>query len=200
MGGFLLLCRDMKITSARFVKGIIGTDPILENGIPQVALIGRSNVGKSSIINSLANNKTLARTSSYPGLTQEINAYLFNESVYLLDLPGYGFARVSGEGRERLKKLLTWYLFNSSYVQKYAVLVIDAEVGPTDFDIETLEELRKHNKRILILANKVDKIKSSEYVVRMRAVEAFANGNLLVPYSSKKRIGVDALTDLLLGA
>jgi GTP-binding protein len=90
----------MKITSAQFMRGVTGTNDILESDIPQVAIIGRSNVGKSSIINSMTGQKVLARTSNFPGFTQEINVYWINRSVYLLDLPGYGFAKASRGTKE----------------------------------------------------------------------------------------------------
>jgi len=85
----------MRITSATFVKGIVGSDEILEGEFPQIAFIGRSNVGKSSVINSLTNQKGLAITSSFPGRTREINLFLINDAFYLLDLPGYGYAKAS---------------------------------------------------------------------------------------------------------
>ena len=87
----------MEIKNARFIKGVVGPDDFLEKDIPQVAFIGRSNVGKSSVINSLTHQKDLAITSSLPGRTQQINLFLINESVYLLDLPGYGFSQDSQE-------------------------------------------------------------------------------------------------------
>ena len=95
----------MKITSTKFVKGVVEDDAILGDGKAQIAFIGRSNAGKSSVINSLTHKEGLARTSSFPGRTQEINLFLINESFYLVDLPGYGFARASGSGRERIREL-----------------------------------------------------------------------------------------------
>ena len=92
----------MKIESARFIKGVFGSDSIFENGIPQVAFIGRSNVGKSSVINSLVNQNNLARTSSSPGRTREIDLFLINNSLYFVDLPGYGYAKLP----DKLKKSL----------------------------------------------------------------------------------------------
>ena len=102
----------MKITSVKFMKGLVGDDEILADGTPQIAFIGRSNVGKSSLINVLTNSK-ISRTSSFAGRTQEINIFLVNESFYLVDLPGYGFARHSGLGREKIGELIDSYLFNS---------------------------------------------------------------------------------------
>lgn len=108
----------MKITSAKFVKGTVWTDEIFEDGVPQVAFIGRSNVGKSSGINSLVNQPGLARTSSFPGRTQEINIFFINKSLYFIDLPGYGFSKGSREAQTKLLKLIFWYLFESGYAQK----------------------------------------------------------------------------------
>lgn len=183
----------MKITSAKFMRGIGGTDELLEDGTPQIALIGRSNVGKSSIINSLTGEKALARMSDTPGLTQEINIYSINNRFYLLDMPGYGFAKVPEKVRERLQKLVWWYLFDSGHEQKKAALVIDANVGPSANDREMLAFLRDHQKNILIVANKVDKIKKSEYAAHMAAVEEFAHGLPVIPYSSKTKMGVEEL-------
>ena len=97
----------MNITSVKFIKGVVGDDDILESDIPQIAFIGRSNVGKSSLINIITNRK-VSRTSSFPGRTQEINIFLINNSFYLVDLPGYGFARASGLGREKIGELISF--------------------------------------------------------------------------------------------
>ena len=139
----------MKITSTKFIKGLVGDDEILADGIPQIAFIGRSNVGKSSLINALTKS-SVSRTSSFPGRTQEINIFLVNNSFYLVDLPGYGFARASGLGREKIGGLIDSYLFNSIYNQKKVVLIIDANVGMTDKDILMLNELVKFNKNFII--------------------------------------------------
>jgi len=113
----------MKIKSAEFIKGAVGADNIFENEIPQIVFIGRSNVGKSSVINSLANQKNLAKTSSFPGRTQEINIFLINKAFYLIDLPGYGFAKIPKEVRYKIQKMISWYLFDSDYVFKKVVLI-----------------------------------------------------------------------------
>ena len=182
-----------QITSAKFMRGVNGTDELLADGTPQVALIGRSNVGKSSIINSLTGQPGLARTSNTPGLTQEINIYGINNAFYLLDLPGYGFAKVPEKVREQLQKLTWWYLFDSQHIQRKAILVIDANVGPSANDREMLGLLREYQKNIVIVANKVDKIKSSEYEERLRAITDLARGLTVIPYSSTKKIGVEEL-------
>jgi len=188
----------MKITSAKFIKGVVGADETLQDGTPQVAFIGRSNVGKSSVINSLTGEKNLARTSQFPGRTREINVFLINRSFYLLDLPGYGFAKASREGKARLQGLIYWYLFNSQYEQKKVVLIIDGFVGPTENDVEMLKALEERKKNVVIVANKVDKIKKSEYEAKFRKIRDAAGAHMVIPYSAEKKIGISDLTKEIL--
>ncbi|MEI6596792.1 MAG: ribosome biogenesis GTP-binding protein YihA/YsxC [bacterium] len=181
------------IVSATFIKGVVEACKELENNFPQVAFIGRSNAGKSSVINSLTNQKDLARVSAAPGRTQEINLFLINKSLYLADLPGYGFVKASREARERLEQLINWYLFLSGYEQKLIVLIIDATLGLTESDLEMLEALKKYKKNIIILANKIDKIKKSDYEHQLEKIKNQAGGPIIIPYSAKKKIGVSIL-------
>jgi len=190
----------MKITSAQFIKGVVGTDAIFDNGIPQVAFIGRSNVGKSSTINFLTHADGLARISSFPGRTTEINVFLINNKVYLVDLPGYGFARANLEGRQRILDLIRWYLLDSPYQQKKVVLIIDAEVGPTESDHEMLRLLEEKGKDIVIAANKIDKVRKSHLKQQIKKIEEAFVGHRVIPYSAKDKIGVRELTDVLLGS
>lgn len=187
----------MKITSAVFVKGVMGDDAILEDGTPQVAFIGRSNAGKSSLINSLTGQKKLAITSSTPGRTKELNVFKINNTHYFIDLPGYGYAKAGGKALEKLNKLIVWYLLESKHTQKVVVL-IDAEVGPTANDLETLKELERTGKEIIVVANKVDKIKKSHYLTHMRKLQEKVQGHKLLPYSSETKVGIEALTEKLL--
>ena len=188
----------MIIRSAKFIKGVVGPDEILEDGTPQIAFIGRSNVGKSSVINSLTGQKDLAKISQFPGLTREINIFLINGSFYLLDLPGYGFAKASREGRARLQGLIYWYLFDSQYEQKKVVLIIDGFVGPTENDVEMLKALEERKKNVVIVANKVDKIKKSEYEARFQKIRDVAGACMVIPYSAEKKIGIIDLTKEIL--
>jgi GTP-binding protein len=190
----------IKVTSAKFMRGVNGSDDILDDGIPQVALIGRSNVGKSTLINSLTGEKGLARTSDTPGLTQEINVYALDTEgsggggrFYLLDLPGYGFAKVPEKVRAHIQKMNWWYLFESSCEQLKTILVLDANVGPSNNDLEMLGLLHEYQKNIVIVANKIDKIKPSEYDKRMAAIDDLAHGARVIPYSSVKKTGMEEL-------
>ena len=161
----------MKITSATFVKGIVEPDKALEDGTPQIAFIGRSNAGKSSLINSLTGQKGLARTSSFPGRTQEINLFLINKSTYLVDLPGYGYTKVFRSGKEQIQNLITWYFFRSDYKQRKIVLVVDSNIGPTDNDLHMLQSLEEAGKDVVVVANKVDKLKKSEYALQIKKIQ-----------------------------
>lgn len=181
------------IVKAVFIKGFVQSEEIVEDDKPHIAFIGRSNVGKSSLINSLTKQKNLARTSSFPGHTQEINLFLVNKSFYFVDLPGYGFAKILKEGRVRIHRLINWYLFGSDYEQQKIVFIIDAKVGLTDNDVAMLESLIKHQKNFLIVANKIDKLRQSEYKKQLQKIQKIVGDHKVIPYSSKKNIGVNSL-------
>jgi len=181
------------IVSAEFIRGVVESSKRIEADFPQVAFIGRSNAGKSSVINSLTREKDLARVSSSPGRTQEINLFLINKFLYLADLPGYGFVKSSRTARARLEQLINWYLFLSGYEQKLVVLIIDAELGLTESDLEMLKGLKEHRKNVIIVANKIDKIKKSDYVGRLEKIRNQAYGFMVIPYSAKKKIGTTLL-------
>jgi GTP-binding protein len=187
----------MKITSAVFKRGIKGDNEILEDGIPQIAFIGRSNVGKSSLLNSLTGIKKLARTSNTPGRTQELNVFLINNSHYFIDLPGYGFAKTRLKILDKIGRLIFWYLFRSDN-DPTVVLIIDAEIGPTADDLEMLEQLEKAGKKIIIVANKVDKIKKSQYKNQLKKLSEQFAGHNFFPYSSESKIGIGDLSSKLL--
>ncbi len=187
----------MNITSATFVKGVVGTNEIFEDGTPQIVFAGRSNVGKSSVINSLVNQKSLARTSSTPGRTQQINIFLINKAFYLIDLPGYGFAKAPKEVREQIQKMLNWYLFDSGYNFKKVILIIDAKVGPTSDDMDMLHGLEEADKDIVIVANKIDKIKKPEYDEQIQKLRNAFNLHKVIPYSAENHIGVGELINEL---
>jgi GTP-binding protein len=188
----------MDITSATFVKGVVGPDEILDGNIPQVAFIGRSNAGKSTLLNSLTHSKKLAITSKTPGRTKEINVFLINHSHYFLDLPGYGYAKTDKRTRDQLRELIFWYLLDVDYGQT-VVLLIDAVVGPTADDMEVLKALEQTGRDIVIVANKVDKIKKSHYRNQLNKLKEQTQGHPLVTYSSKSGVGVNELRAELIG-
>lgn len=188
----------MATTSAVFIKGIVGPDTDLEKNKSYIAFIGRSNVGKSSLINSLTRQSGLARTSSSPGRTREINLFLINKSTYFVDLPGYGFAKGSKTDQDRIQQLIYWYLFTSKYKQKKVVLIIDAHVGMTENDEKMLYSLKEHKKDIIIAANKIDKLKGEKIAKQLKKIQELAGAVTVIPYSSKKNIGAGVLMHELL--
>lgn len=188
----------MNITSVQFIKGIVEDDAIMDNGTPQIAFIGRSNVGKSSLINALTKSD-ISRISSKPGSTAEINFFLINREVYFVDLPGYGFARASGEARDKLGNLIHSYLFNNVYTQKKVVMIVDINVGMTDKDIVMFQDLKKHNKNIVLVLSKVDRITQKDFNKNIKEIEKITGDQPLFQISAKKGTGIKELTEVLLG-
>ena len=188
----------MKITSAVFKRGVTGDNEILEDGTPQIAFIGRSNAGKSSLLNSLTGSKKLAITSNTPGRTQQINVFLINNTHYFMDLPGYGYAKLGGRGLEKVSKLIYWYLFESNN-NPIVVLLIDSVVGPTLDDLGMLKMLEESGKEIVVVVNKVDKIKKSQYKNQLKKLSEQIPEHKLFPYSSKTKVGIEELRERLLG-
>jgi len=183
----------MNIRSVEFIRGITGEDNILSDHLPQVAFVGRSNVGKSSVINSLMGRKDMAHSSAHAGRTRQINFYLINRDYYFVDLPGYGFAKASLDERKVLQKLIYWYLLFSGVEQKKIVLIIDANIGPTEYDLDMLRQLEEHGKQVIVVANKIDKIKKSHYKTQMETINRSIGTYPFIPYSAEMKIGINEL-------
>lgn len=173
-------------------------DELPETGLPQVAFIGRSNVGKSSLINSLTGKKGLARSSSSAGFTKQINFYLINKKFYLVDLPGYGYAQGSVTARKQLQQLIEWYLTYESDDKQKIVLIIDAKVGVTELDKSMLILLEELEKDVIVVANKIDKIKKSEYKKQLERVSDSVHPHAVIPFSTIDKTGIGALTKEIL--
>lgn len=187
----------MNITSAEFIKGIKGTDKILYDGKPQIAFVGRSNVGKSSLINSLVGRKSLARSSSQPGKTIRLDFFLINNQVYFVDLPGYGFAKMSQEKHEDIRKMMLWYLEYSDVKKRKVVLIVDINVGATEFDHQMVELLRAHHIEFIIVANKADKLTVQQREKQLDVIKASVDNASVILYSSKTDVGKSALLKTL---
>lgn len=187
-----------KITSAQFIKGVVGGEGLPGDIFPQIAFVGRSNVGKSSVINCLTGTKGLAISSSTPGRTLQLNFFLINEKVYFVDLPGYGYSKISLKSAEKMRKMIMWYLEHNQRKPEKVVLIVDANVGPTKFDLEMLELLRENAYDFLILANKADKIKQSEMVKKRRILEEKVDGYRVVYFSTKTARGKEEILEAIL--
>ncbi len=183
---------------AKYVKSINGTDDIIKDNRLKVTFLGRSNVGKSSLINSLV-GKPLARSSSRPGKTVKLDFFLVEQRLFFVDLPGYGFAKRSKEALEHYRKLIAWYLFRSEVNHKIAVLIIDAKIGLTDYDRESINLLTDHRIPFIVVANKVDKLKMGERHKQLEFIREEMGGLPLVVYSSHTLEGRGELLNIIMG-
>jgi len=183
----------MNITSAQFIKGIVGPDPILNEKIPQIAFVGRSNVGKSSIINILTGAKKLAISSSTPGRTLQINFFLINQNFFFTDLPGYGYSITSKQQAEKIRQLILWYLRSNEIKPKKVILVVDAKVGPTNLDLEMMELLQENQHDVIVVANKIDKVNPSEIDKKKRFIREKLETENIVYFSTKTKAGRNEL-------
>ncbi len=178
----------MHISSIVYVKGVLGTNEVLYDGRSQIAFIGRSNVGKSSVINSLVGH-TIARSSKYPGRTKRLDFFLVNKSFYFVDLPGYGYANLPSAQREKIRKMILWYLLYSEVKKRAVILIVDAEIGMTKFDIETVEMFYENNIPFFIVANKIDKVSGNKKEQNLGVIRENAKGAKVIGYSAKTNIG-----------
>lgn len=188
----------MKITSAKFVKGLTGTDDILFDGRPQIVFVGRSNVGKSSVINSLTGQRGLVKVGRKPGKTTEINFFLINSTFYFVDLPGYGYAKLGPLEKDKIRKLMAWYFVESGIRLKLVVLIIDIRVGFTELDRQMLELLKGASHRFVIIANKIDKLKKSEVSRQLAAVTAATGEAEVLACSATTQAGIREVLDAIL--
>ncbi len=179
-----------------YVKSINGTDDIIKDNKLKVTFLGRSNVGKSSLINSLV-GKALARSSSKPGKTVKLDFFLIEHRLFFVDLPGYGYAKRSKEALEHYRKLIAWYLFRSGVNHKLAVLIIDASIGMTDYDRESIALLTEHRIPFVIVANKVDKLSMNERHKRIAQIRQDCGTTPMIVYSSYTLEGRDELLQLI---
>jgi GTP-binding protein len=171
------------------------TSPLPKNTKVEVAFAGKSNVGKSSMINALMNRKALARTSSQPGKTQTINFYNVNDEVYLVDLPGYGYAKVSQAEKEKWGKLIENYLHKSPML-KAVFLLIDIRHEPSANDKMMYEWIVSNGFQPVIIATKLDKLKRSQVQKHVKMVKTGLEvlpGTVVIPFSAETKQGRDEI-------
>ena len=174
---------------------------IPESSSPEVAFAGKSNVGKSSLINGLLNRKSLARTSSQPGKTQTINYYNVNDMLYLVDLPGYGYAKVSEEVREKWGRMIERYLHGSRQL-KTVFLLVDIRHAPSENDRTMYQWILYQGYEPVIIATKLDKIKRSQVSRQLKILKEGLEvkpGTKMIPFSAETRQGRDEIWELIAG-
>ncbi len=189
----------MRVTSAAFVKSALKLDDCPRDGRPEIAFCGRSNVGKSSLLNTLFRRNGLAKTSKTPGKTQTLNFFCVNEQVYFVDLPGYGFAKVSKSLKGNWNKALSTYLSNRDALRGVCHL-IDSRHPPTKLDHEMLDLLEEAERPTILVATKFDKLKANERqksLAIMRADFGLPDDAVIVPFSSMTRLGEKELLHVI---
>lgn len=191
----------MKINGVEFVTSAVKAADYPAGGLPEIALAGRSNVGKSSLLNRLVNRKRLARSSNTPGRTRLINFFQVNGAFYLVDLPGYGYARVSKREKESWRVMVEGYLLASKNLQG-VVLLIDSRHPPTAQDIQMYEWLKHHDLNTVVVATKADKNSRSRLLQSLRVISAnlpLMEGDQLVAFSAETGLGREELLEIISG-
>ena len=189
----------MNINDAEFILSAAGPSQFINDSRRKIAFAGRSNVGKSSVINCLLNRKHLAKVGSAPGKTIHINYFLIDQHIYFIDLPGYGYAQVSKKEKERWGDLMECF-FSGEDTFDYGVLIVDARHRPTKQDSEMASFFRNSGKEFAVVANKLDKCRKAEISRLLSEIsECFCltEDTPLIPFSAETGTGRDELLKLL---
>ena len=189
----------MKINNVEFTTSAVRRSQYPEGKKPEFLLVGRSNVGKSSFINTLINRKNLARTSSIPGKTQTLNFYLINECFYFVDVPGYGFARVSKKLKNKFGEMIEDYLKERNNL-KMVFMIIDFRHKPTEDDILMYDYMKYYNIPVTIIATKSDKVSKNNYDKNLKIIkETFllSADDKVIIFSSLKKTGKNEVYEII---
>lgn len=192
----------MNFQKVEFVKSAARSGDFLRDGLPQIAFAGKSNVGKSSVLNCVLQRKNFARVGQKPGKTIHINYFSVDKTAYLVDLPGYGYAQVSESEKERWGKLMESY-FACSELITLGVMIVDARHEPTKLDVVMAELFRNTGRPFVVVANKLDKLKPREIepnMARIRATLQLSEDTKLIPFSAEKGTGRGDLVSVLIKA
>ena len=185
----------MNLHNAEFIRSAASLKDCPKDHLPQIAFAGRSNVGKSSVINKLLLRKNFARVGEAPGKTTHINYFLIDKAVYLVDLPGYGYAKVPKTEKERWAKLIEAYFADPELIT-LGVLIVDARHKPTANDVTMAQYFQQSGKPYVVVANKLDKLKKSEIepnLKTIREVLELEEETPMIPFSAEKGQGRDEL-------
>jgi GTP-binding protein len=190
----------MQVRSVAFHRAAYSPADFVRDGRPQFAFVGRSNVGKSTLINTLLNRKGVARVSSTPGKTQAVQYYIVNERIHLVDLPGYGYAKVSKTTRAEWAALMEGF-FAEAQSLGALFLLLDSRREPTDEDAMMLELARSAGVGVVVVMTKSDKLSGNELANSRRAISKALSidSGALIPFSSMNRLGVDAVWKIIDG-
>ena len=190
----------INFNKAEFILSATVPAQFVHDGLPQVAFAGRSNVGKSSVINRVVNRKNFARVGASPGKTTQINYFKIDGRLYLVDLPGYGYAKVSKAERDRWGKLMEGY-FQSAGLIHLGVQIVDARHKPTADDVTMHDYFVQTGCPVVIVANKLDKLKAREVepnLAKIRETLNLRDDEIIVPFSAEKGTGKEQLINAIL--
>ena len=189
----------MKVTSSDIVISAVKPEQYPSDPIPEFALAGRSNVGKSSFINKMINRKNLARTSSKPGKTQTLNFYIINDALHFVDVPGYGYAKVAKTERAAWARMIETYFTNREQLRA-AIQIVDLRHPPTKDDISMYEFLKHHKLPVIVIATKADKIPKGKWQKHLKVTRetlGLAKEDELIIFSSETGEGKDQVWGVL---
>ena len=192
----------INFNKVEFILSAASEKQFVRDGMPQLAFAGRSNVGKSSVINRLVNRKNFARVGASPGKTSQINYFKIDGKLYLVDLPGYGYAKVSKTERDRWGKLMENY-FQSAGLIHLGVQIVDARHKPTANDVTMADFFLQSGKPFIVVANKLDKLKKSEIEPNLACIRetlGLPEEVAVIPFSAEKGDGREALLSFVLKA
>lgn len=190
----------MNLQNAEFVTSITDLSKLPKDGLPQIAFSGKSNVGKSSVINRLLNRKNFARVGETPGKTTHINFFCIDRRAYFVDLPGYGYAKVPKAEKERWGKLMEAYFSEPSRIS-LGVLLVDARHKPTADDVTMADYFKASGRPFVVAANKLDKLKKSELEPNLELIRKtleLPEEIRLIPFSAEKGTGREELLRVIL--
>lgn len=185
----------LNVNKAEFIKSAASPKQFIQSSVPSVVFAGKSNVGKSSVINRMLNRKNFARVGASPGKTVHVNYFFIDQKLYFVDLPGYGYAKVSQAERERWGRLMEDF-FAAPGLIDLGVMIVDARHKPTADDVTMAEWFKSSGCTLVVVANKLDKLKKSEIEPNMRQIRetlALPEEVLLIPFSAEKGQGREAL-------
>lgn len=185
----------LNVNKAEFIKSAASPKQFIQSSIPSVVFAGKSNVGKSSVINRMLNRKNFARVGASPGKTIHVNYFFIDQKIYFVDLPGYGYAKVSQAERDRWGKLMEDFFATPGLID-LGVMIVDARHKPTADDVTMAEWFKNSGCRLVVVANKLDKLKKSEIEPNMQQIRetlVLQEEVLLIPFSAEKGQGREAL-------
>lgn len=186
---------NLNVNKAAFVKSAASHTQFIRSELPSIVFAGKSNVGKSSVINRLLNRKNFARVGASPGKTSHVNYFLIDEKLYFVDLPGYGYAKVSQSERDRWASLMEAFFSEAENID-LGVMIVDARHKPTADDVTMAEWFESSGRPYVVVANKLDKLKKSEVDANLSLIRqtlTLPEELLLIPFSAEKGMGRDML-------